>query len=61
MSVCDGLAMMEAELVNCEQDGGVGGAAGRAGLVILATDQTAEQELSTVLLPLEIGNVFNTI
>ena len=53
--------MMEAELVNCEQDGGVGGAAGRAGLVILATDQTAEQELSTVLLPLEIGNVFNTI
>lgn len=42
-------------------DGGVGEEKGRVGIVVLATDQTLEHDISLVLLPLEIGCHFTRI
>merc|ERR1711988_1390893 len=45
----------------CSHDGGVGGAQGRVGVVLLATDQTLEYELCAVLHPLGVGCHFSRV
>ena len=45
----------------CNFDGGVGGEYGKIGVVVLSGDQTLEQEMSTILMPLGVGCFFSRL